>query len=187
MQALKRHIRDGRQYAHLFPRAEGGTETVKRGASLEDTLGLLPKAVRRFSWQAAGIAGALRSDGLRDTCRNVWEFCYHHFQYEPDKRGKEQVRSPARSWQDRAAGIDCDCFTVLVSCILTNLGTAHRLRIAKYDIPGDPDPPFQHIYVIVPTENGHHITIDPVVDRFDLEVPPRQTRDIPMDLVSVTK
>lgn len=182
MQALKRDIRDGRQYAHLFPKAGGGTETVKRGATLEDTLRLLPVAVRRFSWQAAGIAAQLRGDGLRGTCRNVWEFCYHHFQYEPDGKGKEQVRSPARSWHDRAAGIDCDCFTVLVSCILSNLGIAHRLRIASYDIPGDPDPPFQHIYVTVPLENGHHITIDPVVDRFDLEVPPRQTRDIPMEL-----
>lgn len=182
MQALKRHIRDGREYDRLFPRAEGGTEAVKRGASLDDTLALLPRAVRRFAWQAEGVAGALRGDGLRDTCRNVWEFCYHHFQYEPDRRGKEQVRSPARSWRDRAAGIDCDCFTVLVSCILSNLAIPHRLRIAKYDIPGDPDPPFQHIYVTVPLENGHHITIDPVVDRFDLEVPPRQTRDIRMDL-----
>jgi hypothetical protein len=181
MQALQRKIRDGREYGHLFPKAQGGTEKVKSNATLEDTLALLPDAVRRFAWQAAGIAARLRGEGLRDTCRNVWEFCYHHFQYKPDAWPKEQIRTPARSWHDRVAGIDCDCYSVLISCILSNLGIPHRFRIAKYDIPGERDPPFQHIYVVVPTEDGC-IIIDPVTDRFDHEVPPRQTREIRMDL-----
>lgn len=177
----KRPVRDGMRYDSLFPRAEGRDETVKRDASLTDTLRLIPRVVRSHGWQAARIAKELRGADLASTCRNIWEFCYHHIQYERDKEGAEQIRSPARAWRDRKTGIDCDCYTVLVSSILTNLGIAHKLRIAKYPNPDDPDPDFQHIYVIVPQGAGH-LTIDPVTDLFDFEVPFLATKDIDMTL-----
>ena len=177
----QRPIRDGSQYDGLFPRAEGRNQTVKADASLADTLKLIPGVVRSHGWQAAKIARALAGPDVRSTCRNTWEFCYHHIQYHKDEEGSEQIRSPARAWSDRVAGIDCDCYTTLVSSILSNLSIPHKLRIAKYPNPDDPDPDFQHIYVIVPQAQGH-ITIDPVTDRFDYEVPFLETKDIDMKL-----
>ena len=82
-----------------------------------------------------------------------------------DAEGYEQIRSPARAWHDRFSGVDCDCYSVFISSILSNLGIAHTLRITKYQRDY-----FQHIYPIVPFQNGY-ITIDCVTDRFNYEVP----------------
>ncbi|MEM0998420.1 MAG: hypothetical protein AAGN35_15275 [Bacteroidota bacterium] len=184
MEALtKRNIRDGREFDHLFPTVSGTNEVIERSADLSHTLDLIPWVVRNFHWQAAGIAKRLKGRNLRETCRNIFNFCYEHIQYTKDEEGKEQVRSPARSWKDRKAGVDCDCYTVFISSILTVLAIRHTLRVTKYADPEglDPDPPYQHIYVIVP-HRGDHLTIDPVTDHFNHEVPYLKNRDIPMTL-----
>ncbi|MEM6272373.1 MAG: hypothetical protein AAF998_23370 [Bacteroidota bacterium] len=191
MEALTtRHIRDGAEFDHLFPKARGKTEMVKAYADLEDTLKLIPKVVRQYNWQAIKIAARLQGKTVRQTCRNIWDFCYNYIQYFRDDPGKEQIRTPARSWKDRKAGIDCDCYSVLISSILQHvkgeggsLGIPHKMRITSYPDPTgkDSNPPFQHIYVIVPTRNGF-FTIDPVTDRFDYEVPYHNKRDLPMEL-----
>lgn len=35
--------------------------------------------------------------------------------------GGEHLRRPARSWQERSAGVDCDCMSIFASSVLTNL------------------------------------------------------------------
>lgn len=179
----QRHIRSGERYDALIPRATGKRITIKRRASLEHTLHLIPKVVEVTAWQMAKIAPLLKSGSIRDTARMVWEFCYHHFQYRPDRENVEEIRSPQRSWADRRQGIDCDCFTVLISSLLSNLGIPHALRCTKYPDPKglNPDPPFSHIYVVVPDGTGHH-AIDPVTDQFDFEAPYLNKIDIPMTL-----
>ena len=182
----KRKLRDGRAYDALFPKAEGNNETISGNANLKDTLALIPRVVREYGWQAAKIARKLKGRTLRKTCENIWEFCYGYIQYEKDAPGREQVRTPARTWQDRKA--DCDCFSVFISAILSNLAIPHKLRVTKYPDPYDPDPPYQHIYVIVPLpksserERRGYITIDPVTDAFDFEVPYLKNKDLNMEL-----
>lgn len=179
-----RRIKDGRDWDHLFPRAKGDRELIRKRGKLKDTLGLLPKIIRQYSWQVRQLAPKLKGSTLENTCRRIWEFCYGHYQYAPDAEGYEEIRTPARAWADRKAGIDCDCYTVTISAILLELGIAHQLKVTKYPDPKrlNPDPPYSHIYVVVANGKGKHYTIDPVTDSFDLEVPYLKSIEIPMEL-----
>lgn len=177
MEARKvRNIRPGYEYDHLFPPANGNDKTVRRFATVNDTVSFIPKVVRDTLWHTEGIAKRLKGVNVYDTCKKVWQFVYDHIQYKKDKTGYEQVRSPARVWHDRSSGVDCDCYSVFISSILTNLGIRHILRITKYS-----QNYFQHIYPVVP-HGSRHITIDCVTDRFDYEVPYSEKKDYPMDL-----
>jgi hypothetical protein len=173
----KRQIDSGAEYDHLFPRANLTTRTEKRGATVKDTVKFIPKVVERTAWQTRDLAKQLRGDDLRDTCQNIWNFCYKHIRYHKDEDGLEQIRSPARAWHDRQRGVDCDCYTTLISTILMNLKIPHVLRITKYK-----QDHFQHIYPIVPTDSGDYITVDCVVDKFDKEEPYSEKQDTKMDL-----
>jgi len=176
MQAqVKRHIRSGQTYSHLIPNCtHRDTVIVGSGkARLEDTLKLMQTLIKETQSDTTLLAKKLKGHSLAATCKNIWQFVYSHIQYKMDKTGVEQVRRPSRTWADRKTGVDCDCYTVFISSLLSNLGIAHKMRITKYG--GKPH--FQHIYPIVP--NGHkHITIDCVTDQFNYEVPYSEKRDI---------
>jgi hypothetical protein len=173
----KRQIENGAQYDHLFPRANLTNKTEKRGATVKDTVMFIPKVVGRTAWQTKNLAETLKGNDTRETCKNIWDFCYKHIRYCKDEDGLEQIRSPARVWHDRFRGVDCDCYTTLISTILTNLKIPHVLRITKYK-----QDHFQHIYPIVPTDSGDYITVDCVVNKFDKEEPFSEKQDTNMDL-----
>src|SRR5665213_1531043 len=178
MEALThRKVKDGSAYEKFFPSANLKDETVKKGASVTDTVKFIPKVVRKTLSQTEGIAKMLRGNTQGETCKNIWDFVYSHIKYNKDEEGKEQIRSPARTWHDRNRGVDCDCYTVFISSILTNLKIPHSLRIAKYRKDY-----FQHIYPIVHKPNGKYITIDCVVDYFNYEEPFTEKKDTKMDL-----
>lgn len=172
-----RHIEDGSEYNALLPGARLTDTTKKRGATLKDTMKLIPEVVKLCCWQTKKLSRVLKGKSVTDTCCNIWNFLYRHIRFNKDKDNTEQIRSPARSWHDRRSGIDCDCFTVFISCILTDLGIPHTLRITKYR-----EPRFQHIYPIVPIGDGKYITIDCVTDKFNYEEPYSEKEDTPMDL-----
>ncbi|HEX9510603.1 MAG TPA: hypothetical protein VF939_08970 [Puia sp.] len=172
----KRLIKSGYEYDRLFPRAQGGVYTVRKNASLDDTVAFIPKVVYENMGQTRAIAGKLKSDSVYDTCSNIWHFVYDHIQYRKDQNGYEQIRSPARAWHDRRQGVDCDCYSVFISSILLNLGIPHILRITKYR-----EDQFQHIYPVVPRAAGE-IIIDCVTNDFDYEVPYSEKKDFTMDL-----
>jgi hypothetical protein len=172
----KRSIKNGFAYDRLFPRAQGDVYTVRKNASLEDTVAFIPKVVHKHLHQTKAIAAKLKGSSLYDSCSNIWHFVYNHIQYEKDKQGFEQIRSPARAWHDRREGVDCDCYSVFISTILLNLGVPHILRITRYR-----QPYFQHIYPVVPAPSGE-IIIDCVANQFDYEVPYSAKKDFPMDL-----
>src|SRR5258706_11190049 len=177
MQATKnRNISSGLPYDEQFPEASGIISTIKKNATLEDTVKFIPKAVRETLYQTQKISERLKGKTVYETCSNIWHFVYKHIQYRKDKEGYEQIRSPRRSWRDRLSGVDCDCYSTFISSILTNLGIPHRLRITKYHRDY-----FQHIYPVV--KNGaREIVIDCVTDKFDYEVPFSEKKDYPMDL-----
>ncbi|MBN8865847.1 MAG: hypothetical protein J0H92_20910 [Sphingobacteriales bacterium] len=177
MEARKpRHIRHGNEFDELFPGANRGNQTIRRNANLDDTVVFIPKVVKDTLEQTEGITRRLKGRNVYDTCKNIWHFVYDHIQYKKDEEGFEQIRSPARTWHDREEGVDCDCYSVFISSILTNLGIAHTLRITKYSRKH-----FQHIYPVVP-HGSRHITLDCVTDQFDFEVPYSEKKDFPMDL-----
>lgn len=172
-------VKSGKEYDHLFPRAMLTTITKKEGATVADTIRFIPKVVRDTLFHTEKIAKILKGSNVRETCRNIWDFVYDHIAYKKDEDGKEQVRSPARAWHDRGniQGVDCDCYTVFISSILSNLNIRHKLRITKYK-----EDRFQHIYPIVPLSDGSYITIDCVVRNFDYEEPYSEKKDTNMDL-----
>lgn len=174
----KRNIQSGTQYDHLFVKATLKDYTVKKGATVADTVRFIPKVVQAKRWQTQKYTNAeLKGLSVYDACRKLWQFLYDHVAYKKDETGLEQIRSPNRLWHDRFRGVDCDCYTTFISTVLTNLGIPHKLRIAKYS-----EDYFQHIYPIVPMPDGSYITIDCVVNEFNYEEPYTEIKDTTMDL-----
>jgi hypothetical protein len=172
----KRQIKNGAAYQHFFPTSEGATITIRKNANVYHTVDFIPKVVQSTLAHTEQIAAYLNANDVYTTCKSIWHFVYEHINYKKDTEGYEQIRSPARAWHDREQGVDCDCYSVFISSILTNLGIPHTLRITKYHKDY-----FQHIYPIVPTNTGY-ITIDCVTDQFNYEVPFSEKKDYPMDL-----
>ncbi len=174
--ARKRNIRSGEEYNHLFPKAEGSSKTIRKNADVTDTVAFIPKVVHETLHHTKALAKGLKGASTYETCGNIWRFVYGHIAYKKDQDGYEQIRSPARAWHDRKAGVDCDCYSVFISSILTNLNVPHILRITKYHRDY-----FQHIYPVV-VLSGKETIIDCVTDQFNYEVPYSQKKDYPMDL-----
>jgi hypothetical protein len=172
----KRNIKSGKEYDHLFPEAAGNNATIRKNANVYHTVAFIPKVVNETLYQTKALANQLNRNNIYETCKNIWHFVYQHINYKKDAPGYEQIRSPARAWHDRFTGVDCDCYSVFISSILSNLGIPHILRITKYHRDY-----FQHIYPVVPFQNGF-ITIDCVTDQFNYEVPFSEKKDYPMDL-----
>ena len=169
MQAQKkRTIKSGEQYNKLFPRSIRQDKVIRSEgkAQLHHTINLIKQIVQETKGDTRLLANYLEGESLPETCRNIWNFVYQHIQYTRDKTGVEQVCRPSRTWADRKRGVDCDCYSVFIASILSNLKIPHHVRITKYG--GKPH--FQHIYPIVPDGTGY-ITLDCVTDYFDYEVP----------------
>lgn len=174
-----RPIKDGKKYDKYFPKPETHDRIIIQDGEVTDTVDLMTRVVWKYIDDTKAIAPVLKGDSTEATCRNIWEFLYHNIQYKLDKRGLEQLRRPARSWADRQSGIDCDCFSIFCSSILTNLQIPHAFRITKYG--GDH---FQHVYVVV-EDQGQSILIDPVLSEFNYEKPFTQKQDFTMNLQGI--
>ncbi len=171
-----RSIVDGQKYNVYFVRPKSEDRIILEDGEVEDTVQLMKKVVWKYIDDTKQIAPILDGKTLHQTCENIWNFLYNHIQYRLDKKGLEQLRRPCRSWAERKQGIDCDCFSIFVSSILTNLQIPHKFRITMYGAGV-----YQHVYVIVPTENDY-ITIDCVVSQFNYEKPFYKHKDFTMNL-----
>lgn len=176
MKTGKRSITDGSRFNHLFPEAEGRNLVRKTSARLNDTVLLMKNVIATTTDQTRLLARQLKGKTPHESCANVWQFCFDHLQYEKDEVGKEQVRSPARTWRDRKRGVDCDCMTVFIGSILTNLGIPFVIRLTRYT-----QREFEHVYPVA-LINGKSIIMDCVVHRFNYEVPYTAKNDITMEL-----
>ncbi len=174
----KRKIKSGAEFNHLFPKPQGGEVEIKRDADVSATVAFIPQVVLKTLYDTNRISQLLNGETLDETCSNIWHFVYNHIQYAKDKDGVEQIRRPARAWHDRTRGVDCDCYTVFISSILSNLNIPHIYRITKYKNRNN----FQHIYPIVPNNDGGYITIDCVVNEYNYEEPYTEKKDTAMKL-----
>jgi len=168
-----RNIAPGYEYDKYFDAPDNENTNVGNNPVVYNVDKVLPEVVKKYNYQTEKIANVLYDKNRRTFSKNIWEFLFNHIQYEHDQTGKEQFRSPARSWADRTSGIDCDCFSIFASCILTNKNIPHYIRITKYDN----NTMWQHIYVIVPKPDKvfnpynkeTYYTIDAVIHGFDVE------------------
>ncbi len=178
-QSGQRTIQDGSAFNHFFPKPSAKDTIVIQDGEVTDTIELMKKVVWKYLNDTKNIAAHLKGHSLPVTCQNIWEFLFHHIQYKLDQPGLEQLRRPARSWADRTSGIDCDCFSIFASSILTNLQIPHSFRITKYG-----GTHFQHVYVVVP-HAGKTLVIDPVLSRYNYEQPYTQYKDFAMNLSGI--
>jgi hypothetical protein len=176
MKTGKRNIKNGDQFNHLFPIPKGENQVIKKVAELDDTIKLMKQVTAATLEDTLALAQMLKASTEKQTCTNIWNFCFNHLQYTKDELGKEQVRRPSRVWQDRKRGVDCDCMSVFIGSILTNLGIPISFRLTKYQ-----SPEYEHVYPIAHTENGILI-MDTVVHEFNREVPYSAKKDIKMEL-----
>lgn len=159
-----RTIQDGSRYNPYFPLPEERDRVIIDDGEVSDTVELMEKVVWKYLDDTKRIAPLLQRSSTLETCKAIWEFVYSYIQYKLDKRGLEQLRRPARSWAERSTGVDCDCMSIFVSSILTNLQIPHKFRITKYSQDS-----WQHVYVIVPTKGSDYCVIDAVVSQFNYE------------------
>jgi hypothetical protein len=172
-----RPIESGAAYQDLFPTPDRMDKIVLEDGEVDDTVTMMAEVVRKYLDDTAKLAPLLRKKSLEDTCRAVWDFVYRHIQYKLDKRGLEQLRRPARSWQERASGVDCDCMSIFISSTLTNLQIPHSFRVTRYS-----QDHWQHVYVVVPNGRGAPLILDAVLSRFNYEKPYSAKMDYPMNL-----
>lgn len=165
----ERAIKPGTQYDHFFNGAKGNEIELMAEGTVYDTLKHMAKIVGSTKEQTAKISKKLKGKTTEETARNLWNFLFHNVQYKKDNPLREQLRTPSRTWRDRKTGVDCDCYSIFISSVLSNLGIPHAFRMAGYD--GD----FQHVYVVVPKDGrtygarSTYYVIDPVVNKFDHE------------------
>lgn len=159
----KRTISSGSEFDYMFAAPTYKDPIVHPTMDVAKTVLLMSKIVRDHKHETELIANHLYTPDVKQFARNIWNFVYGHIQYELDKNGVEQLRTPYRTWADRKEGVDCDCMSIFVSSILTNKQIPHIFRITKYGKPN-----WQHVYVVIPTEDGE-IIIDTVMDSFNAQ------------------
>lgn len=169
-----RAVLDGNEFRGLIPEPEWNENLVRRNATVDETVLEMKRLINQSAWQTKALAQRLRGKNIYETCSNIWNFLFRHIKYKEDDAGKEQLRTPALSWHlRRKRGIDCDDFSIFAGTILYNLGIPFYLRIARYKGKDY----FQHVYVAVPKTQRSYIIIDAVLDEYDAEKEPVETKD----------
>lgn len=143
-------------YSHLIDDAENNN--VLKGYGFDDTtLNTLIDAVKHYK-QVARLAAHLAADTPEQTAFNIWHWLHCNIAYNYDTPGKEEIRTPARTWSDRKSGVDCDCLSVFTAALLINLGYHPKFEIVAFANK----PQFSHIYV-----NLDGLAIDRVLPTFN--------------------
>lgn len=169
-----REIKSGNEFNSLMPIPVGVEKEIRKNGTAYDTIDDMAKIVATKNHQTKKLAEVLKGSSKEQSVRNVYSFLYNHIQYKQDAEGVEQLREPAVSWKDRKSGIDCDCFSIFASCLLTNLEIDHYIEMCAIS----PDPWFKHVYVIVPKKSiadtssrENYWVVDACLHKFDQLAP----------------
>ena len=164
-----RNIRPISDYAAYIPSRDAlkrEDKIVIADGNEHDTVALMRKVAESYKSDTTKLAQHLKRNNLKDTLQSIFDFVYTHIQYVKDNPMIEQVRRPLRTLYDQKG--DCDCFATLIASMLENLGIEYKFRVAAYQRG------WQHVYVIVPHENGYY-TVEPVLDQCFAEKRPTKT------------
>lgn len=171
----KRILKDGTRYNGYFAPPKRQDKYLTYAGNTDDTIAFMSDIIKNTLADTKAIAPMLKGRDLRTTLSNIFSFVFDHIQYKPDDPQNEELRRPARAWADRITGVDCDCYSILIGSILSNLNIPFALRMVK--IGGKAH--YQHVYVVVPKNGqkislanpGSYYTVDPVLDTFNEEHP----------------
>lgn len=175
---LKRTIKNGSKYNKYFGSQCG--KTFLGNGNTDLSISIMAKWVNKYKHQVKQLAlNEFANLDLETTITEIYNFAHDYFQYKLDGLD-QQIRSPYCSWIERQSGIDCKSYTVLVSCILSNLGIVHYLTKTKQ--PGYAPESFSHVYVRIPKnqktkklQDGYYI-IDPTIHT-NYELPFLEAKD----------
>ncbi len=163
-----RKIKPATAYINLMPVSKGLESVIAQDAIPEKTVKRMAAIVNETLWQTKKLAAELKGNSLEESCRNVYDFLYNHIQYKRDEENREQLREPIASFAHRSSGIDCDCFSIFASSLLTNMGINHAIKV----ISVRDDQQLQHVYVVVPKDGknlNNYFTIDACLHSFNEE------------------
>ncbi len=169
----KRNIKSGAQYDKYFTAPKRNDKYLSYAGTTNDTIGFMSDIIKNTLDDTKKIAQVLKGNNMQSTLSNIFNFIFEHIQYKPDDPMNEELRRPKRAWADRVTGVDCDCYSILIGSILSNLNIPFALRMVK--INGKPY--YQHVYVVVPKDGrqaslaNNYYTVDPVLDTFNEEHP----------------
>lgn len=127
-----------------FTRADGGSKTVQW--SMEATKKWIAKTALLSTRQVKDVADALRRPTMHETLQAIHLWVQQNFKYKLDDDNREQIRTAARSWKDRAIGVDCEDYSIVTVAILGALGKGAKAKMAIVGFNGETG--FQHIYPI---------------------------------------
>lgn len=128
-------------YSQFF--ATANNTTTLAGSGLNDTIQLIADTCRNNYKDCAKIAAYLKGDCKIQSAFNLWHWMRNNIKYEYDSEGKEEVRTPLRTWQDRKRGVDCDCLSVFAWCTLYNMGYNPMFELAAFNGKEN----YSHIYL----------------------------------------
>lgn len=160
---------------HIASLANGQNRHLGR-ATLSKTLFEMQRIASENTYQVVGLAneleGASQGASRFKTLENIWQWVRANIAYQHDEKGKEELRSPARTIKD-AKG-DCDCTSILISALLLNLKIPHFFRVVAIATEE-----FEHVYVVALLENNQDIILDtvPEIPYFNFEHPYKKKKD----------
>ena len=114
-----------------------------KGWGLNDTKKLIADICRNHYKECAAIAKHLKAETKLQSAFNLWHWLHHNVRYEYDREGREEVRTPSRTWADRHRGVDCDCLSVFAWCVLKCMGYNPAFELAAFRNK----PAYSHIYI----------------------------------------
>lgn len=180
----KRNIQNADSLVKFYSTPEYNQKTVIHSATVEQTCQKIIQLVQMWQPQTERISKVLQlsSKNRKQTAQTLWNYFFTYYQYNEDRGGIEQLRSPRRAFFDATKrhdnpnpiGCDCDCFTISILTMLANAGiTDAAAKVIQRT--GETD--FSHIYVVLPIHEGKidwnnpdtYYTIDPVVHQFNTE------------------
>lgn len=153
-QLLFRKLKPGKEYDKYFPKFENIKHEFDKptdNSTTYDTLDYMAKWSKKYSWQMKKLAPVLKGGTLQETCNNIYNFLYWHFQYKLDGEA-QQLYSPSAAWYNRNKGFDCKTFSILAQMILANLGIKSSFRMVQQSSPY-----WSHVYVVVPNGNKYYV------------------------------
>lgn len=103
------------------------------GVGLSDTKKLIAEICRAHYKDCARIAQHLKADTKLQSVFNLWHWLRHNIRYEYDREGREEVRTPLRTWADRRRGVDCDCLSVFAWCVLKCMGYDPAFELVSFN------------------------------------------------------
>ena len=102
------------------------------GVGLTDTKKLIADICKAHYKDCAKIAAHLKADTKLQSVFNLWHWMRHNIRYEYDREGREEVRTPLRTYADRRRGVDCDCLSVFAWCVLKCMGYNPAFELVSF-------------------------------------------------------